>query len=70
MTRQLAILCEFGDQVYDFITEQVIDDCRYKRLRGKLLVEQDLNLDRTLDLETTNWRPASIKRFKYRTESM
>ena len=48
--RQLAHLCEFGDQVDDFIRDQVIDNGRLKRLRTKLLAERDLNLDRVLDL--------------------
>ena len=48
--RQLAILCEFGDQVDDFIRDQVIDNCRSKRLRTKLLAERDLKLDRVLDV--------------------
>ena len=48
--RQLAALCEFGDQVDDFIRDQVVDNCRSKRLRTKLLAEQDLTLDRTLAL--------------------
>ena len=48
--RQLAALCEFGDQVDDFIRDQVVYNCRSKRLRTKLLAEQDLTLDRTLAL--------------------
>ena len=48
--RQLAHLCEFGDQVDDFIRDQAIDNGRSKRLRTKLLAERDLNLDRVLDL--------------------
>ena len=48
--RQLAILYEFGDQVDDFIRDQVIDNCRSKCLRTKLLAERDLKLDRALDL--------------------
>ena len=48
--RQLAHLCAFGDQVDDFISDQVIDNGRSKRLRTKLLAERDLNLDRVLDL--------------------
>ena len=48
--RQLAHLCEFGDQGDDFIRDQVIDNGRSKRLRTKLLAERDLNLDRVLDL--------------------
>ena len=41
---------EFGDQVDDFIRDQVIDNGRSKRLRTKLLAERDLNLDRVIDL--------------------
>ena len=48
--RQLAHLCEFGDQVDDFIRDQVINNGRSKSLRTKLLAERDLNLDRVLDL--------------------
>ena len=48
--RQLASLCEFGDQIHDFIRDQVIDNCKSKRLRTKLLAERDLKLERVLDL--------------------
>ena len=48
--RQLANLCEFGDHIDDFIRDQVIDNCRLKRLRTKLLAEHDLKLERVLDL--------------------
>ena len=47
--RQLANLCEFGDHIDDFIRDQVIDNCRSKRLRTKLLAERDLKLERVLD---------------------
>ena len=51
--RHLANLCKFGDHVDDFIRDQVIDNCRSKRLRMKLLAERDLKLEHVLDLAAT-----------------
>ena len=43
---ELESVCEFGLQVSDFIWDQIIDHCRSKRLRTKLLAERDLTLDK------------------------
>ena len=61
--RQLAHLCEFGDQVDDFIRDQVIDNGRSKRLRTKLLAERDLNLESLTLL--VQWRLQRAKRHRF-----
>ena len=49
--RTLAKDCAFpADQLPDFIRDQVIDNCRSKHLRTKLLAERNLTLERTLDI--------------------
>jgi len=48
--RQLAGPCEFGDSKDDFIRDQVIDKCKSKSLRTKLLAEPELKLKKLLEI--------------------
>ena len=40
--RQLAKDCDYGNNVNDFIRDQVIDKCTSEKLRTRLLAEKDL----------------------------
>lgn len=48
--RELANACKFGDSATDFIRDQVIDKCKSRYLRTKLLAEKRLTLDRLLEI--------------------
>jgi hypothetical protein len=48
--RQLSIGCEYGDNLEDFIKDQVVEACTNNTLRKKLLMETDLKLDKVLKL--------------------
>ena len=50
--QKLASSCDFGDKKDDFVRDQVIDTCRSRSLRIKLLSEENLNLKRLLVLAT------------------
>lgn len=48
--RQLGDSCEFGQQLEDFIRDQVIEKCSSRSLRTKLLAESNLTLTKLLDI--------------------
>ncbi len=64
--RQLAVPCDFGGSIDDFIRDQVIDKCRSKSLRTKLLAEKTLTLAKVLEIssavEASESRSASSTR--------
>ena len=52
--RQLAVSCEFGDNVQEYIRDQVIDRCYLESLRRRLLAAgKDLSLDSARDCANT-----------------
>lgn len=50
--RQLAVPCDFGGSIDDFIRDQVIDKCRSKSLRTKFLAEKTLTLAKVLEISS------------------
>ena len=48
--RKLATYCEYGNNVNDEITDQVIHTCRSTKLQTRLLQEQDLTLEKVQNI--------------------
>ena len=62
--RELAAPCDYGENLEDFIRDQVIDKCLSNNLRKKLLAEKDLKLARVIELsqakEASEYQAAEI----------
>ncbi|UYV71739.1 hypothetical protein LAZ67_9000200, partial [Cordylochernes scorpioides] len=48
--RELSKSCEFGNLEADMITDQIIEKCNNKKLKEKLLQQENLTLSKTIDI--------------------
>ena len=51
--RQLATTCGYGDRTEEFIRDQIVEKTTSARIRQRLLLEQDLDLQRALTIAAT-----------------
>lgn len=61
--RELAKTCEFGELENDMIRDQIVEKCNSKRLKEKLLQQDNLNLDKTLKIARSGEFAASETQF-------